>query len=109
MVIATGTRGCWLHEPEPVTQPARRQEPSMFKRPLGLALVLVAVPLFGGVAYAATQSVSSEPSPKVVIPTRPLADDHGGTRNSNDDPATHDVNDDKGGLATTTPTGDDPA
>ena len=43
----------------------------MFKRPLTLALVALSVPLFGGIAYAATQSVSSEPSPKVVIPSRP--------------------------------------
>lgn len=80
----------------------------MFKRPLSIALVLVAVPLFGGVAYAATQSVSSEPSPKVVIPARSIADDHGGTRNSSADPTSHDANDDKGGLATL-PTSNDPA
>jgi hypothetical protein len=84
----------------------------MFKRPLTLALVALSVPLFGGVAYAATQSVSSEPSPKVVIPTSPTTDDHGGARNArtgNDDPATHDANDDNGGRVTTPVTSDDPA
>jgi hypothetical protein len=109
----------------------------MFKRPLTLALVALTVPLFGGIAYAATQSVSSEPSPKVVIPTTPTTDDHGSVRSSTggtddpanhdangvpaahgapvttvktgDDPATHDVGDDKGGLTPAASKRDDPA
>jgi hypothetical protein len=76
----------------------------MFKRPLSLVLVAVSVPLFGGIAYAATQSVSSHPSPKVVIPTRPVTDDQGGTRGPSDDPTTHDVGDHAGALATTATT-----
>jgi hypothetical protein len=100
----------------------------MFKRPLTLAIVALSIPLFGGIAYAATQSVSSEPSPKVVIPTSPTTDDRGGTRNAtggsddpathdnaglvttsttSDNPATHDVGDDHGGVATTPTTNDD--
>jgi|GEM_PF-6492471 hypothetical protein len=84
----------------------------MFKRPLSLAIVAISVPLFGGVAYAATQSVSNTPNPQVVIPTTPTTDDHGGARTSTtgrDDSATHDANDDKGGLTTTVTVGDDPA
>jgi hypothetical protein len=41
----------------------------MLKRPASLALIAVAIPAFAGIAYAATQSVSSEPAPKVVVPT----------------------------------------
>jgi hypothetical protein len=93
----------------------------MFKRPLTIALVALSVPLFGGVAYAATQSVSSEPSPRVVIPTSHTSDDpathdanddHGGvatTPTTSDDPSTHDANDDHGGVATTPTTSDDPS
>lgn len=84
----------------------------MFKRPLSLAIIAISVPLFGGVAYAATQSVSNTPNPQVVIPTTPTTDDHGGARTSTpgrDDSATHDANDDKGGLTTTVTVGDDPA
>lgn len=84
----------------------------MFKHRMSLALVAVAVPLFGGIAYAGTQSVSSEPSPKIVA--TPRTDDHGGVRDSghgSDDATIHDPSDDKGGLATATTatTSDDPA
>ena len=82
----------------------------MLKRPLTIALVAISVPLFGGIAYAATQSVASQPSPQVVIPTATTADDHGGARSTGgtDDPANHDATDDKGGLVTATPaTSDD--
>ena len=81
----------------------------MLKRPLTIALVAISVPLFGGIAYAATQSVASQPSPQVVIPTATTADDHGGARSTGgtDDPANHDATDDKGGLVTSTPAASD--
>jgi len=69
----------------------------MRKRPLTIALAVAAVPLLGGVTYAAASSVSTHPSPEVVIPHPKSADD----------PAGHDVNDDHGddnAPGATTPT-----
>jgi hypothetical protein len=89
----------------------------MTSRPFyALALATASVALVGGVAYAAVQSVDTSPTPQVVIPaasssatddarqgaddpaTHDVGDDHGGLTGSDDDPATHDVGDDHGGL-----------
>ena len=51
--------------------------------------------LLGGVAYAAVQSVDDRPGPQVVVPN--TSDDRQHARHgADDDPATHDVNDDSG-------------
>jgi hypothetical protein len=70
----------------------------MTSRPFyALALATASVALVGGVAYAAVQSVDTSPTPQVVIPaaSSSATDD---ARHGADDPATHDVGDDHGGL-----------
>jgi hypothetical protein len=52
--------------------------------------------LVGGIAYAAVQSVDTNPKPQVVIPSS--ASHHQSAGHATDDPATHDVNDDNGGA-----------
>jgi hypothetical protein len=82
-------------------------------------LATVAVVLVGGVAYAAVQSVDATPTPQVVIPAASASSDDSSPsesptpsasaspsatsspddgRHGADDPATHDVGDDHGGL-----------
>ena len=77
-----------------------------------IALVALAIPLFGGFATYAAAQVSTKPAPQVVIPGGPGVDDKGGvtkTTTVSDDPAGHDVTDDKGGVTKTTTVSDDPA
>jgi hypothetical protein len=66
--------------------------------PTTVALAAAALLVSGGIAYAAVQSVDATPDRHVVVPAAvdvsPSADRHG-----DDDPATHDVNDDHGGLS----------
>lgn len=95
----------------------------MNKRLVPVALALLSVPLVGGMAYAATQSVSTRPSPQVVIPAVASA---GAPRDAREDRATvedratpapgptalpptttaardaHDAGDDRGGATPTT-------
>jgi hypothetical protein len=72
----------------------------MRKRPLTIAILAAAVPLLGGVTYAAASSVSTHPSPEVVIPHQ-----------KTDDPANHDARDGRKGVTATTAArgADDPA
>jgi hypothetical protein len=88
-----------------------------------IALGMFSIPALGGVAYAASHSVSDSPTPEVVIPAGAkvapsVSDDPGQpnttrstptpasvvsttpTRRGGDDPATHDVGDDRGGVTT---------
>ncbi|MBV9487786.1 MAG: hypothetical protein JO246_17265, partial [Frankiaceae bacterium] len=85
------------------------------KRRIPVAVSSLAATLaFGGVAYAATTSVGSNPPPQTVInsptstgspkandnlPRHDSNDDKGGRRaaRGTDDPTTHDINDDNGG------------
>jgi hypothetical protein len=91
----------------------------VLRRPRAAAAIgVLAVPLLGGVGYAAANSVSDDPKPQMVIPasmsrsagdlaTHDVRDDRAGQattlttapRASDDNPATDDVGDDHGGLA----------
>jgi hypothetical protein len=79
--------------------------------PMTVALATAALLVAGGVAFAAVQSVGTEPDPQVVIPTSASVtptSSHESTSRGADDPATHDAGDDNGG--TTSGSGsDDPA
>lgn len=94
----------------------------MHKRIVPVAIALLSVPLVGGMAYAATQSVSTRPSPQVVIPsvagfntvqehpddrtTATTVDDHGVDRTVAGSPTTtvagHDAGDDRRPATATT-------
>ena len=84
-----------------------------------IAVVALAIPLFGGFATYAAAEVSTKPAPQVVIPGAPGVDDKVGAthKTGSDDPANHDTTDntstarttdDKGGV-TVSPVSDDPA
>src|SRR3954452_6477708 len=79
-------------------------------RTLTIALGTSALMAVSGVAFAVVQSVDTAPAPQVVIPTsatHSAAPHSAGTaRHGADDPATHDVGDDRGGA---TSVSDDPA
>jgi len=78
----------------------------MRTRPLmTAALATAGLLMAGGVAFAAANSVSTTPDPQVVIPSSASTDRHGGA----DDPATHDVRDDKNRTAGNSSRSDDPA
>jgi uncharacterized membrane protein YgcG len=75
----------------------------MHKRLISAAVVLSSVPLVGGMAYAAAQSVSTRPAAQVVIPTgadrhrdgvEPGDDRATATTADHKDPAAHDAGDD---------------
>jgi hypothetical protein len=72
----------------------------MQKRLAAIVLGMLTIPALGGVAYAASQSVSASPGPQVVIPA-------GAAQGSGDKTATHDQRDDNGVDATTNDVGDD--
>jgi hypothetical protein len=79
--------------------------------PMTVALATAALLVAGGVAFAAVQSVGTEPDPQVVIPTSASVtptSSHDSTSRGADDPATHDAGDDNGG-ATSGSGSDDPA
>jgi hypothetical protein len=79
-----------------------------FRPPAFVAVTLSALVLGGG-AYAAASSIDTQPAPKVVVPNAPASNSSAGHLSRGaDDPATHDINDDKGGLRPTTHN-DDPA
>jgi hypothetical protein len=77
----------------------------MFKPSAKLALVALAVPVFGGFAAYAAAQVSTKPAPQVVIPGAPAADDKGGARKTVA-PTTPNSIDDHGGrtVGSSTPT-----
>jgi uncharacterized membrane protein YgcG len=59
--------------------------------------------VLGGVAYAAASSIGTNPAPQTVIDTpssssTPASHSVPAKARTSDDPATHDANDDKGGL-----------
>jgi hypothetical protein len=67
----------------------------MKKRIVSLALGVLAIPTLGSVAYAAAHSVSDRPAAQVIIP----ASSSSSLRAAGaDDPATHDLGDDRGGT-----------
>src|SRR3954468_19684291 len=93
MVRRTASAAVWAHR--------RNKEPDMRTRPLmTTALATAGLLMAGGVAFAAANSVSTTPAPQVVIPSSSRSVPHSGA----DDPASHDVGDDKGGTRTTTST-----
>src|SRR3954470_24659078 len=90
MVRRTAPAAVWAHR--------QTKEPAMRTRPLmTAALATAGLLMAGGVAFAAANSVSTTPDPQVVIPRSSSADRHGA-----DDPASHDVRDDKGRSRSTT-------
>ena len=58
-----------------------------------IAVVALAIPLFGGFATYAAAQVSTKPAPQVVIPGGPGVDDKVGVTKTtvSDDPANHDI------------------
>jgi hypothetical protein len=63
----------------------------MQKRIAMIALGVLTIPALGGIAYAASHSVSDSPAPKVVIPASPRA-----ATVRSDEPAGHDAGDNSG-------------
>ena len=68
-----------------------------------IAVVALAIPLFGGFATYAAAQVSTKPAPQVVIPGGPGVDDKVGVTHTtvSDDPANHDTTDDSSTTRTT--------
>src|SRR4051794_11805101 len=85
------------------------EEPEMrIRPPMTVALATATLVVAGGAAFAAVQSVATQPDPQVVIPTSanvtPTSSDDPAGHDANDDngvddPATHDANDDNGGAS----------
>jgi hypothetical protein len=61
----------------------------MKKRLVTVVFTMLSIPALGGVAYAASQSVSDSPRPQVIIPAS-------AAHSPGDNPATHDGRDDHG-------------